>query len=472
MFESFIIMVREGIEAALVIGIILVVLRQSGRRHLEGPVFWGLGLAALASIGAAVILQLLPLSDELYEGTLYWVSAVFVASMMWWMHRTARTLRLRIEQRVKQTAQVAPERSAREAWGLGAFAFLMVFREGAETVMFLSAVNLTTDAMLGFIGTLLGLVVAVVFAVMFVRGSLHVDLRRFFRVTEWMLAIFVAQLVINGYHEFSEAGLLPATQRSMALVGPIVRNNSLFILAIVAIPLFIWLSGTRKMATTTGGMAAAERRLALAATRRERFYGYGAIVTTLIVLAAVGVVYAREVMPKKLPAPEIIAREGDGISVPLTSLDDGNLHRFGFVSGGSTVRFLAMKGSDGKVRTALDACAICGSFGYIQEARNLICLNCGAEINPLTLGIGGGCNPIPLESEVMPTALRIRVGALEKEARLFAASEQTAQTEIDPICGMRVKITEAAAFETVNGRTYYFCSAKCRTQFDKDHQEK
>lgn len=182
MFESFVIMLREGVEAALVIGIILVVLRRSERRHLERPVFWGVGLAVLASIGAAVALQLLPINEEAYEGALYWTAAVFVASMMWWMHRNARMLRARIEQRVQRAIGAVPERSVREAWALGAFAFLMVFREGAETVMFLSAVNLTTDAMLSFIGTLAGLALAIVFAVTFVRGSLHVDLHRFFIV--------------------------------------------------------------------------------------------------------------------------------------------------------------------------------------------------------------------------------------------------------------------------------------------------
>ncbi len=146
MFESFVIMLREGIEAALVIGITLVVLKRSARRDLERAVYGGLGLAIVASVGAAVALSALAISEEIYEGVLYWVSAVFVASMMWWMHRKAKSLHAEIEQRVQHAVETAG--SAKEAWGLGAFAFLMVFREGAEAVMFLSAVNLTTDALL------------------------------------------------------------------------------------------------------------------------------------------------------------------------------------------------------------------------------------------------------------------------------------------------------------------------------------
>ncbi|MDO8738253.1 FTR1 family protein, partial [Candidatus Deferrimicrobium sp.] len=93
MFESFVIMLREGIEAALVIGIVLVVLKRAGRRDLERPVFLGLGLAVLASVAAAIVLHFMPVGDEIYEGTLYWVSACFVVSMMVWMHRKGKMLR-------------------------------------------------------------------------------------------------------------------------------------------------------------------------------------------------------------------------------------------------------------------------------------------------------------------------------------------------------------------------------------------
>ncbi|HQT98673.1 MAG TPA: FTR1 family protein, partial [Thermodesulfobacteriota bacterium] len=152
MFESFVIMLREGIEAALVVGIVLVVLKRAGRRDLERPVFRGLGLAVLASIAAAIVLHFMPVGDEIYEGTLYWVSAAFVVSMMVWMHRKGKMLRSQVEGRVRQAMEGgSPGKTSREGWMLGAFVFLMVFREGAEAVMFLAAVHLTTDAILGFI---------------------------------------------------------------------------------------------------------------------------------------------------------------------------------------------------------------------------------------------------------------------------------------------------------------------------------
>lgn len=473
MFESFVIMLREGIEAALVIGIMLVVLKRTQRKDLERPVFLGLGLAVLASIGAAVVLNYFPIGDEIYEGTLYWVSAVFVVSMMWWMHRKSKTLKKEIENRVKTAVEsTALESNRKEAWGLGAFAFLMVFREGAETVMMLSAVNLTTDAMLGFIGTVLGLAAAVIFGVMFVKGSLIVDLRRFFAVTEWVLGIFVAQLVINGYHEFSEIGLLPATQQSMALVGPAVRNNALFIIALVAIPLFIFLTKKRVEGADDLRVSDAEMRLATARAKKAHFYRLGAVVSSLLVLISVGIVYAMESMPKQVPAPEPVTTEGDAVVIPLEKLEDGKLHRFGLVLDGRTVRFLVMKTSDGKYRATMDACEICGAFGYLHDEKsgNLVCLNCGAEIPPLTMGNSGGCNPIPLESKITSSGLRVAVSDLKKEAHRFKAANGQELTAVDPVCGMRVAMNQAGGFETFKGKTYYFCNmgGKCHSLFKEN----
>ncbi len=467
MFESFVVMLREGIEAALVIGIIMVVLKRTGRRDLERPVLWGLVLAVIASIGAAVALNRLPLNEEAYEGSLYMVSALFVVSMMWWMHQKATMLKSEIEKRVFNTVEAtASGRSLKEAWGLGAFAFLMVFREGAETVMFLSAVNLTTDAVLSFIGTMLGLVLAIVFCVMFIQGSLHVNVKRFFTVTEWVLGIFVLQLVINGYHEFSEAGILPATQASMALVGPAVRHNSLFILALIALPLFIWLTREQSIPKTTEEMSSVEKRLIESKARRDQNYRYGAVASALAILFFIGVVYARDLAPKTLPLPELVMSEGGFVTVPLEKLGDGKLHRFGYLVSGRTVRFLAMKTEDGKYRTGLDVCRICGDFGYLQEGANLICLNCAAEIAPLTLGHPGGCNPLPLESTVKEGKLLVAVKDLESSASQFHA--QSAKEDVDPVCGMRVKMNESVAFETVKGKTYYFCSTKCQLAFKAD----
>lgn len=280
-----------------------------------------------------------------------------------------------------------------------------------------------------------------------------------------MLIIFVAQLLINGYHEFAEAGVLPATQQSMALVGPIMRNNSLFILALVAIPLFIWLSRDRRAAAGAQG-SAAQKRLALARLQRERFYRASAVACTFFVLICVGVVYAQEIMPKQVPPPEMVMSQKGEIVLPENRFDDGRLNRFGYLVGDRKVRFLVLKTVDGKLRTTLDACAICGTFGYLEEGRDLMCLNCAAAINPMTLGILGGCNPIPIESKKADRTLRIRVASLEAHADKF--KPQSGLAEIDPVCGMKVWMNEAAGFQAVGEITYYFCNEECLKKFGQN----
>lgn len=468
MFESFVILLREGVEAALVVAILMVALRRTGRRDLERPVFAGLGAAVAASVAAAIALTRLPVNEELYEGALYWVSALFVVSMMVWMHRNARHLRSRIVSRVERVARSGPAPAAREAWALGAFAFLMVFREGAETVLFLSAVRLTTDSLLSLLGALLGLGAAVVFGVLFVQGSVRVDLRRFFFVTEWVLGIFVVQLVLNGYHEMSEARFVPATPGTMALIGPIVRNNSVFTMALVAIPLFIWLSRRREAAPANAGTGA-ERRLAAARARGDRLYRRAAIGAALSILLVVGLVFAKEREPAQRPEAEAVETRGDVAVVALTKLEDGRLHHFGVQLQGRLVRFLAMKGPDGKVRTALDACEICGAFGYVQEGRHLTCLNCAAAIPAATLGARGGCNPIPLQSRTTATELRVPLAALRASAPAFDPAPRVAG--LDPVCGMKVEAARAAGSVRRDGQTYYFCSAKCQAAFEANPEQ-
>ena len=247
MLESFVVMLREGLEIALVIGIIMVVLRRTERRDLYLPVFLGLTLAILASVGAAIALSLLPINKGTYEGALYLVSALFVASMIWWMHSKSMTLRKEIEKKVEGVTLSSGGRRLRESLAIGTFAFLMVFREGAETVMFLSAINISAGRISSSIGAVFGIAASVVFYVLFVHGSLKVNLRRFFVVTEWMLGFFIIQLLINSYHELSEAGLFPFVQ----LVDSIAHNNSFFIAPIVVFPFFIWLSGKKKKGNTS-----------------------------------------------------------------------------------------------------------------------------------------------------------------------------------------------------------------------------
>jgi FTR1 family protein len=466
MFEALIITLREGVEAALVIGIILAYLRKIGREELNRSVYIGLMLAIGASILGAVALSRVGLNEELFEGIAMLIAALFVGTMIIWMWRTARRLKSEIEQRVDE---IALRRGTSLSWSLIAFTFLMIFREGVETVLFLSAVNLTTDALLSFFGGVVGLGLAIAFGISFFKGAIRIDLGRFFKVTGVVLLVFAFQLLVGGIHELSEAGVIPMSPGGMRIVGPIVKNDVLFILAIIALPLIILLvpgQRERERLAAASALEGAEKRKSLAQLQRARRWRQVTVGVGVAILTVLTVNYAYSRRPRIIDPPRMVQAEDGQIKITLATVNDGNLHRFGYRIGDTIVRLLAIKTESGKIRTAFDACEICGAYGYVQEGRAIVCLNCAADIHTPTIGQGGGCNPIPLASRIEGEHLVIAVSDLVKGGGPFAASGTIEVT--DPVCGMRLHAADAGEEITYQGVTYYFCKMpQCAAEFRK-----
>jgi len=426
MLESLVITLREGVEAALVVGIVLSCLRKTGRLAWTRIVYLGLGLAVLASLALGMLLHRLNVSElgDAYEGGLMLVAAVFVATLVWWMWRTGQRMKGEIEEKLS-ILSASPSPGA--ALGLFSFVFLMVFREGVETVLFLAAVSIrTTSALLDFTGAVVGLALAVGFGVAFFKGSLRVNLARFFRMTTLVLFAISAQLLVTGVHELSEAGVLPSSPQEMRLVGPIVNNDLLFIVLVIALCLFLVMAErVEKQAKADAELtrlSAPARRKILAAKGRERFWKLTAagLALSAIVLISAEIVYAR--VAQSMAAPEPVSIENGEIRIPVSKLADHALHHFVVGISGHDVRLIAIVDASDTVRAALDACAICGSQGYYQQGQNVICRNCGAAINLPTIGHGGGCNPIPFDPpyKVEDDTLVISQAALQGAAGRFS----------------------------------------------------
>lgn len=400
MLEALIVTLREGVEAALVVGIIVVFLRREGyERHLSS-VWAGIGAAAVASLGGAYMLYRWAVNEEAFEGILYMGSALIVGSMMVWMWRHSHSLSGEMKGSLSRI--LSREKAGSVALGLFLFTFLMVFREGVETVLFLSALSLSTSGLLAILGVLIGLALAVTFGVLFVRGSLRIDLGRFFKITGIALGIFVLQLLINGYHELSEAGWLPANETTMATVGPLVKNEFFFIAAVLLLPLLMLLipGRQRETAETTGAAA----RLEKAGSRRQARARVLGAALGLIILAGLGLGFVYAQPPSLSPATPVEAGADGTVRIPLSTFRGTALHRFQVTVDGRPMRFIAVpiepveKG--GEIATAFDACLICGPKGYYQDGPNITCLHCGSAVYPPTIGQAGGCNPIPLASRV------------------------------------------------------------------------
>lgn len=420
MFQSLVITLREGVEAALILGIVLSYLKKTGRQAWSRYAWWGLASAAAASLAAAYMVYRFEVIEDAYEGWLMLVGAVFVASMVYWMWRTGKRLKGDIESKLSELSR-SPGRGA--AFGLFLFVFLMVFREGIETVLFLAAVSLRTSELLNFMGGLLGLLLAIALGVAFFKGSLKVDLRKFFTVTTLVLFVVAAQLFVSGVHELSEAQVLPSSPREMALIGPIVNNDSFFFVIIVALALFLIIAQRIQSASSpdneSNRLSAPERRKQLAGLQRDRFWKLTATAASLLVIVLISAQFIYSRTAHAMTPPERVSITNGEALIPTALLADHNLHRFVIDVEGVEVRVIAMVDSSDTLRAGLDACQICGHQGYYQDGKNVICRNCGAVIYIPTIGLAGGCNPIHIDYRVEGDSVHIASSALAEAARHF-----------------------------------------------------
>jgi high-affinity iron transporter len=413
MLQAFIITLREGVEAALIVGIALAYLAKIGRPELRKSVFAALVAAFLGSIGIAILLSRTHWNEDIFEGWIMLIAAFFVITMIVFMMKTGRALKGQIEGKVGRLAG----RNAR--LGLFLFVFLMVLREGVETVLILGAVSLNSTELLSFLGTLSGVIVAIAFGVMFVKGSVRINLQKFFRVTTAILFFVAAQLIISGLHELSENGVLPSSREEMALIGPIVRNDLFFFITIVALAALMVLFEVKRRQPVALPQSPAERRKALWSARRERLWMVSVYASSFlfILMVTAEFIYAKSVSALS-PSTEVTFLEGQ-VSIPLTQVADGDLHRFEARENGTAVRFWLYKKPDGKVATVFDACQICGPVGFYKGPNGVVCKNCAAPINGQSIGMAGGCNPIPLHAEQTADAVIIRETDIAAGAHIF-----------------------------------------------------
>jgi len=413
LLQAFIITLREGVEAALIIGITLAYLNKIQRQDLRKSVFVALIAAFIASIGVAILLSRFQFSEDLFEGWVMLAAAVFVVTMIIFMMRTGRKLKGEIESKLGSLAGRGSQ------LGVFLFVFLMVLREGAETVLILSAVTLESSALQSFLGTLLGVLAAVIFGVMFVKGTVKINLQKFFRVTTVILFLVAAQLLISGLHELSEYGVLPSSKREMALIGPIVSNEWFFFVTILALAAMMVLFEARRRQPQALPESAAEKRKASWSARRERMWMTAVFASSFIfiVLVTAEFIYAKSVNTLSTATP--VSFINGAVSIPMAQVSDGDLHRYQVREGGTEVRFLLYQKPDGKVVAVFDACEICGPVGFFKGPNGLVCKNCASPINSQSVGTAGGCNPIPLQSTTDGSAIVIQEADLAARVKVF-----------------------------------------------------
>ena len=208
MFANFLIGLREGLEAALVVSILVAYLVKSGRRDLLPQLWLGVGIAVAVSIGFGAALTFGPQgltfeAQEAIGGTLSILAVGLITWMIFWMGRTARHLKADLQHKLDDAV-------AAGKWAVVVMALLAVGREGLETALFLwagaQATGTTTKPLLGAV---LGLAVAVALGWAVYKGAIRLNLRVFFAWTGMFLIVVAAGVLAYGVHDLQEAGILP-----------------------------------------------------------------------------------------------------------------------------------------------------------------------------------------------------------------------------------------------------------------------
>jgi high-affinity iron transporter len=208
MLQAFVITLREGLEAFLIVAISLAYLRKSGRRELVPAVHWGIALSILISIGAALLFQRAA-NHALWEGVLALAAAISVASLTVHMWRVARRIKGDIEGHLATSAR----KSGTAAFiGVFLFTLLMITREGMETALLMGTLMIQNMPMSILTGAAVGTLSAAAVAWLWSRYGYRVNLGLFFQVTAVFLLVFVVQLLIYGFHELTEANIFPYSE--------------------------------------------------------------------------------------------------------------------------------------------------------------------------------------------------------------------------------------------------------------------
>jgi high-affinity iron transporter len=209
MLQAFIITLREGLEAFLIIAISIAYLRKSQRSELIPAVHWGIAVSVVLSIGAGWLFYQAR-NQALWEGVLALAAAVSVASLTVHMWRHAKRIKRDIEGHLQNSALKA---GGAAFAGVFLFTLLMITREGMETALLMGTLLFQMDAPVPMVfGALAGMTVAALVASLWSRFGHRVNLGLFFQVTAVFLMIFVVQLLIYGFHELTEANIFPYSE--------------------------------------------------------------------------------------------------------------------------------------------------------------------------------------------------------------------------------------------------------------------
>jgi len=226
MLSSFFIAFREGLEAFLIVGIIISYLFKIGEKRYIKHVIFGVIFAIVLSIGLAYIFELLfggleGKVEEIFEGSVMLLAVVVLTYMIFWMNNQAR--------RIKSDIKILVEKAINKGriFSLFFLGFIVVFREGAETVLFFRAISYQIGSRELIIGGAIGIISSIVLALIFFVSTIKINLSLFFRITGILIMLIAAGLLSTSMHEFQEAGVLPIIKDNIYDISHILSTDSI-----------------------------------------------------------------------------------------------------------------------------------------------------------------------------------------------------------------------------------------------------
>lgn len=225
MFSSFFITFREGLEAFLIAGIIISYLFKSRQKKYIKYVLFGVLLAVALSIALAFIIEIFldgfeGRTEEIFEGSVLFIAVAVLTYMVFWMNRQAKNIRNDLETSVDKAVNRG------RVFSLFFLGFIVVFREGAETVLFFKALSFQADTGLLLSGAITGILASLTVALIFFISTVKINISLFFKITGILVMIIAAGLFATGIHEFQEAGIIPVlNQKVYDLSGFLSRDS-------------------------------------------------------------------------------------------------------------------------------------------------------------------------------------------------------------------------------------------------------
>ncbi len=225
MISSLVLSLREGLEAALVIGIVIGVLKRTGRSALNRYLWAGVLAASMLSLLTAMLLRLIDAelegtTEQVFEGLTMLFAAGVLTWMVIWMRQQSRNLKLELENKVVQATEVGGRAA------LFFLAFVAVLREGIELALYLTASTMTSTGLQTLTGAVMGLLTAGILGYLLYSTALHINLQRFFQVTAWILVLFAAGLIARAVAEFNAAGITPGVINPVWNLNPLLNDQS------------------------------------------------------------------------------------------------------------------------------------------------------------------------------------------------------------------------------------------------------